>query len=488
VPGWLAGSAVPSPEETLPKISGSVDPSVCVPCTEVSAEPRSLGPWTLVAELGSGGNATVYEARSAGSSDSVALKVINTTKASREPYRRFVREIEFLQKLEDKSGVLPVLGAHLPQAPTKTERPWLAMPIARTLGEALADAPLETVAAALVAVARCLARLADVGVAHRDIKPDNLYELDGQWLVGDFGLVALPEESSLTDADRPLGPTYYRPYEMTINPKDADPFAADVYAFGKTLWVLATGQNYPPQGHQPAARRRFSIADLRAHPRATLLDQIVDRATTLEPSERPSMAEMAAELERWLALPPLPPALDLSSEAARLRQQLAGELNAEDLLEQRKELALAAVHQLNELFKPLNAAVKSVHPRAQIDVMPDEYMRNVLSTYRSSGAATIVFKHIRMSQISAGQQPIIFALRLGRGIELTDDGALIVRVAIDVSYPRTSGTAYGWHSDELQAPVGSVESAAQLQQVAEETQTRLKEAVTAFLDNLADDH
>lgn len=454
----------------------------------MSVEPRLIGPWTLVEELGSGGNATVYRATSDRFSDPVALKVINTTKAAREPYRRFVREIEFLQKLEDESGVLPVLDAHLPEVPTKTDRPWLAMPIARTLSQALADEPLETVVTALAAVARCLTRLADQGIAHRDIKPDNLYELGGQWLVGDFGLVALPEESNLTDADRPLGPTYYRPYEMTINPKDADPFAADVYALGKTVWVLATGQNYPPQGHQPATTRRFSIADLRAHSRAAFLDQLVDRATTLEPTARPSMAEMAAELERWLALPPVPPALDLSTEAARLRQQLANELNAEDLLEQRKELALAAVQQLNDLFKPLNEAVKSVHPRAQIDVMPDEYMRNVLSTYRSSGAPDIVFKHIRMSQIAAGQQPMLFALRLGRGIELTADGQLIVRVAIDVSYPRTSGTTYGWHSDELRAPVGSIESAAQLQQAAGETHTRLKEAVTAFLDHLADDN
>lgn len=218
----------------------------------MSVEPRLIGPWTLVEELGSGGNATVYRATSDRFSDPVALKVINTTKAAREPYRRFVREIEFLQKLEDESGVLPVLDAHLPEVPTKTDRPWLAMPIARTLSQALADEPLETVVTALAAVARCLTRLADQGIAHRDIKPDNLYELGGQWLVGDFGLVALPEESNLTDADRPLGPTYYRPYEMTINPKDADPFAADVYALGKTVWVLATGQNYPPQGHQPA--------------------------------------------------------------------------------------------------------------------------------------------------------------------------------------------------------------------------------------------
>lgn len=34
-----------------------------------------------------------------------------------------------------------------------------------------------------------LASLAAEGAAHRDIKPGNLFELDGQWVVGDFGLV-----------------------------------------------------------------------------------------------------------------------------------------------------------------------------------------------------------------------------------------------------------------------------------------------------------
>jgi len=59
---------------------------------------------------------------------------------------------------------------------------------------------------------------------------------------------------------------------MIVNPVSADPHAADVYSLGKTLWVLATGQAFPPEGHQPAKTRGFQIDDYRAHPRADVLD------------------------------------------------------------------------------------------------------------------------------------------------------------------------------------------------------------------------
>src|SRR6266508_2780501 len=69
-----------------------------------------MGPWTLHEKLGSGGNATVWRAtRTRG--EEAALKVINTTKAQREPYRRFVQEIEFLRSLGDFPGVLTLLDA-----------------------------------------------------------------------------------------------------------------------------------------------------------------------------------------------------------------------------------------------------------------------------------------------------------------------------------------------------------------------------------------
>jgi len=191
---------------------------------------NSIGPWTPREKLGAGGNATVWRASRDGGED-VALKVINTTKTQREPYRRFVQEIEFLQRLGDFPGVLPLLDAYLPQRPRGTDRAWLAMPIATPIANALAEAPLEIIVVALSEIAVTLARLAEQGVGHRDIKPGNLYEFNGRWLIGDFGLVAAPDLEELTRSGKALGPAHYTACEMILDPVNADPLPADVYSF-----------------------------------------------------------------------------------------------------------------------------------------------------------------------------------------------------------------------------------------------------------------
>jgi serine/threonine protein kinase len=153
----------------------------------MSTPGTSVGPWTLLEKLGSGGNAVVWRATRPGTNEA-ALKVINSTKAQREPYRRFVQEIEFLRSLGDFPGVLPLLDAYLPERPERGDRPWLAMPVATPIADALEESSLETVVAALAEIATTLAALAEQRAGHRDIKPGNLYELDGSWLIGDFGV------------------------------------------------------------------------------------------------------------------------------------------------------------------------------------------------------------------------------------------------------------------------------------------------------------
>jgi hypothetical protein len=93
-----------------------------------------IGPWRLIRVLGQGGNATVWEATRGEAENSVALKVVNSRKAEREPYRRFVKEAEVLRSRGAQPGVLPLLDAYLPERPSAAGRPWLAMPIALTKG------------------------------------------------------------------------------------------------------------------------------------------------------------------------------------------------------------------------------------------------------------------------------------------------------------------------------------------------------------------
>lgn len=443
---------------------------------------RTLGPWQLHELLGKGGNAEVYRATDDNGRE-VALKVIKTRRADKEPYQRFVKEIETLRTLTDTTGVLALVDSHLPDVPSKADRPWLAMPVATLLNEALEDEPLEVVVEAVATIATTLARLHDDRISHRDVKPSNLYQLGGQWLVGDFGLVATPEPSGLTPPGHPLGPAHYTAYEMIAHSDIADPKPADVYSLAKALWVLATGQNYPPEGHQPAGTRRFEVNDFRPHPNAHLLDALIDRATRIHPESRPLMAEVAAELHRWLKLTPPEAAIDISDIRARFRAKVEASLAEEDIAEQREEQAHAAIRRLAELVAPLNRALLDLHPRAVVDGSPDEFTRNVVQTRAYGGSRQITFRYQRLSHITLEDGGRDFSLRFARCVELDDGGNLILHFAMLVGPTRTmGGVRFQWMPDTWEAPVGSIEAEAMLRAAVREAAPQLKDALVAFVD------
>jgi hypothetical protein len=451
------------------------------------SDPRQIGPWTLLERLGDGGNAVVWRAsRQDRPEDIVALKVLKSTKAQREPYQRFRVEIETLRRLDNPPGVLPLLDAYLPESPSKADRPWLSMPIATPIRAALAGEPLERVVEAIAAIATTLARLgADDALAHRDLKPGNLYELDGERLVGDFGLIALPDADELTRTGRPLGPVHYMPYEMLSDPANADPFRVDVYSLAKTLWVLATEQTYPVEGHQSTAERKYSIAELRPHRYASVLDGLIDRATRADPEHRPTMEQFAAELREWRALPRDEDAFDPGDIGADIRRRLANELDQEDLQDQMVDAFTAAVRTIIELGRPLNEGLKQVHPRAEIDITADTFTENMLVTPDETGRPEVIRGWHRLSQIGSGPDYDRFVLRVGRGLELTADGSLIFRSYVDVGDPDTSRTDYFWSSDDLMAPVGTVEAETMLRAAIKELTEKVSEALVAFRDGLS---
>jgi serine/threonine protein kinase len=444
----------------------------------------SIGGWLLGRKLGAGGNATVWEA-TRGMDAPVALKVLNTVKVDREPYRRFVREVETLGSLTQSEGVLPLLDAHLPSQPTRRDPAWLAMPIAVPISAALSGRALDEVVRAIGAVAATLARLKQTHrLAHRDVKPGNLYHLDGEWLVGDFGLVAVPDVEELTKSGRPLGPVHFTAYEMIVDPAHADPYPADVYSLAKALWVLAVEQRFPPSGHQPAGAASYTIADSRPHRHADALDLLIDRATRLRPEERPAMEHVARDLASWLDLSNEPVALDVSDVRGRLRKKLAEELHDIDSQERRTEAAHAAIRRLTELVAPLNAVLREVHPRAEIDVMGDRFSQNVLRTHEHLGSPRIPFRWQRCSMIGHGPSYHRYVLRMARGVELEEGGDLVVRFMVHVGPEGVMGTDYHWTSEPYRAPVGSIAADRLLERGVAELGEHLQEGLRVFEEKL----
>jgi serine/threonine protein kinase len=399
------------------------------------------------------------------------------------PYQRFVREIQFLRDHQGLPGLLPLVDAHLPDSPTKSDQPWLAMPIATPIGEALVAASLEQVVAAVSVIADTVARLQEqLNVAHRDIKPGNLYEFEGAWLIGDFGLVALPDTDTLTREGQQLGPAHFTAYEMILDPLTADPHAADIYSLGKTLWVLATGQTWPPEGHQPAGTSGFTVGDYRPHPRASLLDSEIDHMTRLAWTERPSKRQVARALEAWRVLSAQPVPFDMSDARARLRAKLASAISQTDEQARRKEQAYAAVRRLQELTAPLNDELKALYPeRVQIDLQTDDATRNYLLSRNSRNVA---FQWQRCSLVAPFDGPMATELKMSRALELHDDGQLHLRLMVSVAPQRTFGSDFNWMSQNRSAPVGSVEATKLLEDGIAELAETVRQAVEVLIEKL----
>lgn len=357
------------------------------------------------------------------------------------------------------------------------------MPIARPIAQRLAGEPLETVVDAIAVIAATLARLvAEHRLGHRDIKPGNLYELDGRWLVGDFGLIAAPDLEELARTGRPFGPAHYTAYELMTAPATADPHPADAYSLGKTLWVLATEQAFPPEGFQPANSRGFRIQDLRPHRDAPLLDRLIDACTRLSPSDRPTLAVMAEDLDAWqrLARDDTAP-FDIADLGAQLRTRLRAELDHRDVQAWNKECWLTAVREHQRLMTPINRALVDAHPATVVDATDDRYTLNVTKTF--SRRAQIAQRWQRCTKVPTGDRDQ-YVLRVGRGIEVDDAGQLIIHAFVDVGDPTTSHTDFLWNAETRYAPAGSVRANEMLAEQAKEIADKVKEALGILIENL----
>ena len=265
-----------------------------------------LGDWTLLESLGVGGNGAVWRARH-GDGREAALKVLKfkSVGPSSKAYRRFKAEVASLRQLAGERGILPIIEHSLPERPTASDPPWLAMPIATEIGQALgARASLTDVVAAVRSIAETLASLHERGFIHRDIKPGNLYFFDGEWCVGDFGLVNYPGREALTAPGEKVGPQHFiAPEMLNASGSEEDQRPADVYSLMKTLYVLATGQRWPTPGPHRVDEPSTTISAYVSHQQAAQLDVLLERGTKMEPLSRLTMAEVVSELDAWLSPP-----------------------------------------------------------------------------------------------------------------------------------------------------------------------------------------
>lgn len=90
--------------------------------------------------------------------------------------------------------------------------------------------------------ARALHLLHGEGIVHRDVKPKNLYLLEGEVALGDFGISSVLEEGRDTGATKVDRRTPgYSPHSSVVQREN------DWYALGYTIWTLYNGGRHPHQ-------------------------------------------------------------------------------------------------------------------------------------------------------------------------------------------------------------------------------------------------
>ncbi|MFI7605869.1 serine/threonine-protein kinase [Micromonospora sp. NPDC049366] len=279
----------------------------------------SIGGYQLVKPLGSGGMGEVFFAISP-TADPVAIKVIKQHLIEAPTVReRFAAEVESL-KLVYGSRV-----ARLENADAHGDPAWLAVeyvPGATLRQHVDAHGPLSLPRAAMVGamLADGLARVHQVHLLHRDLKPQNIIlGPDGPKVI-DFGLAVLVERDDFLTAPGALvgTPAYMSP-EQVRGERDLTP-AVDVYGLAATLVFALTARGLYPSTNSWNLLLRIAepgdLPDLSGVP--SELVGLLGAMLAFDPSARPGLDDVRTRLLAVATATSGKSVLDLRQEVAEL--------------------------------------------------------------------------------------------------------------------------------------------------------------------------
>lgn len=280
------------------------------------------GRYRVESLIATGGMATVYLGTDTRLDRTVALKIMHAELANDEDFvRRFVGEARSVARLSHPN----VVGVYDQGADGRTL--YLAMEYVpgRTLRDLLNEqgslGPREALDI-MEGVLGGLGAAHAAGLAHRDVKPENVL-LTGEHAVkvADFGLARMLAGTSHTKTGMLIGTAaYLAPEQVSQGVADA---RTDVYAAGIMLFEMLTGQQ-PHTADTPLAVAYKHVNEAVPVPSQLVngippaLDDLVLRATSRNPDLRPADGGqfMRSLNEVRLSLPPAPPAAPAAGQPA----------------------------------------------------------------------------------------------------------------------------------------------------------------------------
>lgn len=279
---------------TSPTERSHIDPS--------HVEPLLDDRYELVERLGEGGMGDVYRAIDRRDGRAVAIKLLHA--GSMKEQSRMMREAESTTRIQH-ANVVDAYEAGVIDEHTC----YLVLELLE--GESMAErirrgVPLERAYRWLDQLAEALSAVHAAGVVHRDVKPANVFVLDGDETIKliDFGLSKAKQDDTVSEAGEIIGtPGYLAPEQVLDQHVDA---RTDVHAFAVTAFELITGER-AFGGHFDEAIMAVlgRLPAPAAHHRAGVsmqVDAVLRKALAKDPAKR--YADAAELLEAWRAAVP----------------------------------------------------------------------------------------------------------------------------------------------------------------------------------------
>ncbi len=317
-----AGARLPSDADTIfgapvtPRYNDSptqLDPmsSPTMPGEYTQPGQADLAPGHLLAQryevlslLGEGGMGAVYKARDVELGRVVALKVIRPDLArNRAILDRFKQELILATQVTHRNVVRIYDLGEAEGIKFITMEYVEGENLAHILHQRTKLPPKEAVAL-IEQVCRALEAAHNVGVIHRDLKPQNImWEKGGRILVMDFGLAKTLEGERMTQTGAMVGTMEYMSPEQALA-RNLDQ-RSDIFSLGLIFYELLTGQA-PFRADSPVAslikrtqERVVPVSELDNTVPAGL-SQIVSRCLERDLTLRyQSASELLADLELW---------------------------------------------------------------------------------------------------------------------------------------------------------------------------------------------
>lgn len=254
--------------------------------------------WILDKQIGEGGNGVVWSASKENlKSEKIAIKFVKCASVTKK--RRFEREVTTQSSFNHES-IVPIYE-HGRSGTTC----WFSMPICSSASSLLSDRSAIEICDEYLNIVSAVKYIHSEDMAHRDIKSDNILNLDENLVLADFGLITIPlgsEDKRITKVGSKLGNfATIAPELRYVEDINADFRPADVYSLGVTLWMLLTRDEKGFDGQYAiAAKSMLEIALEGEKLELRNLHDLLEKATEYDPKLRLSIEEFEEKLIEWI--------------------------------------------------------------------------------------------------------------------------------------------------------------------------------------------